>query len=259
MSNFIGVVCGLKSEAAAVRAASADADLGTARIRIGVSGANAARAAGVALQLVKEGASALLSVGVSGGLDPALAPGDLIVADSLSVKTILGGAAEAPQDEVAKSAAAGAGVNMHPQLKERVAEARPEGLAARLGRSVSPILGVDDIVAGVGDKARLFAQTGAVAVDMESHVVARIAAAHALGFLAVRAIADPAQRAMPQAALKAVAADGSTKVLSTLMECAKRPSDFPKLLQLGKDSEAALATLRQELRAILSAVAEHSP
>jgi len=63
----------------------------------------------------------------------------------------------------------------------------------------------------------------------------------------VRSIADPASRALPAAALNAVAPDGSTKVFSVLIACAKAPEDFPALLRLGADSEKALRTLRRDL------------
>jgi hypothetical protein len=82
---------------------------------------------------------------------------------------------------------------------------------------------------------------------MESHGAARAARTSGVPFAAVRAIADPASRALPPAALNAVAPDGSTKTLSVLMACAKAPGQFPALLQLGADSEAALKALRRDL------------
>ncbi|MCK5747041.1 MAG: hypothetical protein KAH44_12535, partial [Oricola sp.] len=77
--SFIGVVCGLKSEAQAVAAAKVD----QSKLRIGISGANAARAEEIARGFCNDGASAILSVGVSGGLDPALKPGDLIIGETI--------------------------------------------------------------------------------------------------------------------------------------------------------------------------------
>ncbi|MGF1544144.1 MAG: phosphorylase [Parvularculaceae bacterium] len=207
MTRIVGIVCGLKSEAAAVRAALPPA----VDARVAVSGANAARAESLARELAEAaGVAALLSVGVSGGLDPALAPGDLIVTGRVV----------------------------------RKGEAAPAG-------EEPLIYGADEIVASAGAKRDLRATTGAAAVDMESHGVARAAAVAALPFLAVRAIADPASDALPRAALGAVAPDGSTRVLATLAACARRPSDFPKLLALGRQSNAALARLRRDLGPIV--------
>ena len=115
---------------------------------------------------------------------------------------------------------------------------------------VALLFGADEIIADTQRKAKLFADTSALAVDMESHAVARAAKAAGVPFLAIRAIADPSDRAMPPAALNAVAADGSTRVLKTLGAAMRDPKQFPALLKLGADSEAALKTLRRDLGAI---------
>jgi len=46
-------------------------------------------------------------------------------------------------------------------------------------------------------KRALYLKTGALAVDMESHIVAGVAAAHGLPVAAIRVITDPALRAVP--------------------------------------------------------------
>ena len=60
------------------------------------------------------------------------------------------------------------------------------------------------------EKRALYLETGALAVDMESHIVARIGAARGLPVAAIRVITDPARRALPQAALAAVRPNGTT-------------------------------------------------
>ena len=85
---------------------------------------------------------------------------------------------------------------------------------------------------------------------MESHGAARAAAQNNTPFIAIRAIADPADRALPQAALGAVAPDGSTRVLKTLGAALRDPKQFPGLMKLGADSDAALKTLRRDLSPI---------
>ncbi|MHA7872182.1 MAG: phosphorylase family protein, partial [Hyphococcus sp.] len=76
--SFIGVICGLKSEAETVSSA-----VDASKLRIGVSGADAARAEELAVSLCRQGASAIVSVGVSGGLDPTLKAGDLIIGETV--------------------------------------------------------------------------------------------------------------------------------------------------------------------------------
>ncbi len=217
---FIGVVCGLKSEAAAARAALRSLGRGSDRLAVGISGANAARAEQIARGYAAQGAAALVSVGVSGGLAPHLEAGDLILGERVRV-------------------ADGREFGCDPLLLEALA-LEAEGLSG--ARAV--LFGSDEIVATPRAKAALFDRHGCVAVDMESHGVARAAQAAGTPFAAIRAIADPASRALPRAALNAVGPDGGTRVLPVLIECARRPSDFPALLRLGADSEAALKSLR---------------
>ncbi len=236
---FLGVVCGLQSEATAVRRGLTNFH-GT-RVEVGVSGANADRAAGIAADFQKAGCVGLLSVGVSGGLDPSLRPGDLVVT----------GDVYAAPEGTARMASNG----REPGPFQLIEHAHRD--LSRLAKTPSnaqaaPILGVDKIIQSADEKAKLFAQTGAIAVDMESHAVARIAARHGLAFLAIRGIADPASRALPPAAMNAVAPDGSTRIMTTLLECAKAPGQFPALLQLGSESNKALATLRRDLSVLIS-------
>lgn len=216
ISRFIGVICGLKSEARSIRAAAADE-----RVRITVSGASAERAEAMAAAFCRDGAAAILSVGVSGGLAPHLAPGDLLIGDAVRTRS---------GEEFAANSSLIAAFEMAETPLQRVT-----------------LFGSDEIVASAREKMRLFERYAAAAVDMESHGAARAARAKGVPFAAVRAIADPASRTLPPAALNAVAPDGSTRTFSVLLECAKAPGQFPALLQLGSDSEAALKSLRGNL------------
>ncbi len=229
-ADFIGVLCGLKSEAKTVRAACADP-----AIRIGVSGADAARAEAIAAQFCDAGARAILSVGVSGGLDPALVPGDFLIG-----RTILTGAGARFDCDAALTAAILA----------------KGGANAAGGAHPAALFGADEIIASRQEKARLFRETGAAGVDMESHGAARAAAAAQIPFAAVRAIADPADRALPPAALGAVAPDGSTRVLTTLMSAARAPGQVAALVRLGADSAKALAALRARLPSVFDSIGD---
>ena len=214
----MGVVCGLQSEAKAVRQAYPDP-----RIEIRVSGANAERAETLAGALCAQGAGAIISVGISGGLAPHLQPGDMIIGD-----------------KVVTSAG-----------EEFACSSRGLDLLTRShkARAVTPstIYGADQVIESASQKADLWTHYGAASVDMESHGAARAAKEADVAFLAIRAIADPSERSLPAAALNAVNADGSTKVISTLVNAMKAPAQMPELMQLGADSNAALKTLRDNL------------
>ncbi|WP_411820490.1 hypothetical protein ABFZ85_03880 [Hyphococcus formosus] len=219
--SFIGVICGLKSEAKTVERAVA-----SHKLRIGISGANAARAEECASSFCDEGAAAIISVGVSGGLDPALEPGQLIVGD----KTIAGDGSIYASD--------------HALLEAAKASMRDAGHEEPL---VSSLYGSDEIIDSAQKKQALRTQFGTVAVDMESHGAARAAARKGVPFIALRAIADPADRALPAAALNAVAPDGSTRIIATLGAAMRDPKQFPALMKLGADSAAATKALRRDL------------
>lgn len=223
MSGFIGVVCGLKSEAAAVRAAAKSAGVDPAKLRIGVSGADASRAARIADEFCKKGAAALISVGVSGGLDPSLRPGDLVIGERVLTS--------------------GADVYLS---DERLIGAAPEALARR-----AVLLGSDTIIATTDAKKALFTRYAACAVDMESHGVARSAKIYGKPFVAVRAIADAAERALPKAALNAVDSSGGVRTLSVLMRCVFDPKQIEELMQLGRESGQAFETLRRDFGGLL--------
>ena len=64
------------------------------------------------------------------------------------------------------------------------------------GCLVREIVGMDNLAADPERKQLLYAQTSAVAVDMESHIAAAIAAAHQIPFAASRVIIDPADSSL---------------------------------------------------------------
>jgi adenosylhomocysteine nucleosidase len=187
---------------------------------VAVSGARPDMAEAEAARLADQGATALLSIGLAGALAPGLRPGDLLVPDA-----IMAAGRRFPADAA---------------------------LGNRLGLPVHRLglAGADTVIASPAAKARLHQQTGAAAVDMESHRVARVASSRALPFLAIRVIADPADRAIPSAADGAVRADGSVDVLRTLMRLAARPWQLPALIALGRDSAAAHARLEEVGRSL---------
>ncbi len=217
----IGIVCGLASEARVVRRACADLALSD-RVDISISGANAERAYCLAIDFADAGVQLILSIGISGGLSPALVPGDLVLAE---------GVVDGDGHHYACGRAQLSG------LRKSVASLPVPSL----------IYGSDSVILTADEKSRLHGTYKADSVDMESHGVACAANVAGLGFLALRAIADPSDRSLPQAALDAVKPDGTTKLFSPLLRAAKAPGQFPALLRLGRDSEKALAALGDKL------------
>lgn len=167
------------------------------------------------------GVRAVISFGIAGGLEPGLKPGSIVVA-----RSVYGGGF--------RTEAASA-------LVLRLSSALPHA-------RVADIVGVDAAVAGADEKAALHRTTGAVTVDMESHVAARGAAAHGVPFAALRVVADPAERTLPPAALVGMRPDGRADIAAVLRSLRRRPRQLPGLIRAGLDARVALAALRASRR-----------
>jgi adenosylhomocysteine nucleosidase len=157
-------------------------------------------------------AHGIISIGIAGGLAPALRPGDWILADSVD---------GTPAD------AAWTG---------RLAARLPDATRGRL-------IGADAIVASSTEKAELHRTTGALTVDMESHVAARVAQRHRLPFAAARVVCDPAHRTLPPAARVAMKPDGRVDFLAVMRSLLAHPAQLPALIQTGRDAEQAFESL----------------
>jgi hopanoid-associated phosphorylase len=121
-------------------------------------------------------------------------------------------------------------------------------LGARLHRGL--LAGVTAPLTGAHDKAVLHRSSGALAVDMESHIAGAIAAAHGVPFAVCRAIVDPAWRTLPSAATAGLRDDGSTAIAPILRELLKQPSQLGPLLRLAADARAARTALVQARHAL---------
>ena len=144
----------------------------------------------------------VISFGVAGGLDPSLKSGDVVVATEVLAGDTRWLAALALNEEMIARAA----------LKRR--RVVFGGLA-----------GVEQVIAATACKAALHSETGAAAVDMESHIAAAYAAAAGIPFAALRVISDPASRSLPALAKSVAEAaidDGPGPIGSALKTVVRR-------------------------------------
>lgn len=216
-----GVLVGMKSEAACL------VPLGDA-VTVACSGARADLARARAEALAAGGVSALLSFGIAGALAPGLPPGALLL----------------PRAVVAGRGEWAVSAEWHRRVTELAGEA---GLPLL---SEVTLAGSDGAVTGAAGKAALAASSGSAAVDMESHILAEVAARHGLPFLVLRAIADPAERGIPGPALAGLGPDGETRPGAVALRLLAAPWTLPALLRLAKDSEAGLKALRAAVSAL---------
>jgi hopanoid-associated phosphorylase len=175
-------------------------------------------ALGAAIEQRAGACAGILSFGVAGGLDPALSPGAIIVATSV------------------RDASNGISTQADPDWVRALMQALPQAVSGALA-------GSDTAVATLADKAALHAASGALAVDMESHIAARIARSQGLPFAACRVVIDPATRAVPPLALAGMGSDGRTDVGAVMAGLLKAPWQLPALMRLGRDASAARASL----------------
>ncbi|WP_119300993.1 phosphorylase family protein [Dongia deserti] len=109
----------------------------------------------------------------------------------------------------------------------------------RGGVRVGTILGMDRLLSSPQEKADAFARTGALAADMESHHVARAAAEHGLPFIAIRAISDDVNEALPAIMASFVDTEGRTKMSAVLAALILGRVSIGELLQAGRASKRA--------------------
>src|SRR3954454_23453661 len=165
---------------------------------------------------VKAGGSGIISIGIAGGLAPGLNPGDWVIASGV--------------------VAEGIRIATDNRWSQRLLQALPNAVYA-------DISGVDAPVVGEADKRALHQSAGTVAVDMESHIAARIAARHRVPFAACRVIIDPAERTLPPAALVGMRADGRPDVLAVIRSRCQQPRQMFSLLRVVADLRAARTAL----------------
>ncbi|HZT88434.1 MAG TPA: hypothetical protein VFA12_10730 [Stellaceae bacterium] len=217
MDSFATVLCtsGLAAEAKIARLAGLPVIMGAA---------DPDRTAAM-IEIAAADATCLVSFGIAGALAPRLRPGTVVVSGEVI--------AEQQRWEV------------EPSFRAQIAR-----FAREIGGIEGPVYGADSIVATSYGKARAWARTGALVVDLESAVVARAATAVGIPFLVVRAVADPARRNLPHAALIPLGQDGKPEIRRILASALRRPHQIGRLLVLRRETQRALAALVGPARAL---------
>ena len=174
-------------------------------------------------RLRPDGARAVLSFGLCGALDPALAPGDLVIGSRVTV-----GDRTLPTDV---------------------------GWAARLSRDfpqavTGAVAGSETIVASSTVKAALRDATRAIATDMESHLAASLATELGLPFAVIRAVSDGAEDDLPASAQAGFGAGGSTDIKAVIRALAANPRELPALIRVARNAGAGFSALRSAAKVL---------
>ena len=166
---------------------------------------------------IRRGVRGIISFGVCGGLDPKLRPGNVVIASS-----VFAGKDEAyPSDLL---------------WAEELVRMIP-------GAGHSPIAGVASPMTSFEERRNFHAATGAVAADMESQIVARIAAEFRIPFAACRVVLNPAHRILPRAALINIGPAGKPALRKIGGSVLKEPRQLPGLSRLSVDALIAMLAL----------------
>lgn len=211
---MIGVVTGLVAEARCLR---------QGQNRFICTGGCSTKAREGSWRLVAQDVCALCSFGLAGGLHPDLPAGSLLLPETVMM----------PDGGVIETDAI---------WRERLAYL---ARLANLAPLPASVVGSDELVMTPSSKAALHRQSGAAAVDMESHAVGEVAMEAKLPFVAVRVIADAHDEAIPEIARQGLGDHGEIRPLAVLMELMRRPNQTGSLIRLGRCSGRALGALRR--------------
>lgn len=189
-----------------------------------VSGIGERHARSAAARLLAQGARALASWGTAGALEKTLAPGDLVLPAAVADPSLT--------------------LSVDSAWHGRLVAALDQHLPVHKGT----LLQSAEIAATPEQKAELFYNTGATAVDMESAAVGQAAARAGVPFLIIRAIVDPQSMSIPSAAVHAAHEYGKIRLWTLLSGLRREPLDLARLIQLAWNFHVALASLRTVAR-----------
>ena len=167
-------------------------------------------------EAIAAGARGIVSFGIAGALAPLLRPGDVVIASH-----VVHG-----EERYATDA------KWNAILRQKLPHA-----------TTAIIVGHNEIVSHIDGKRRLFAISGAHAVDTESHIAARIARRRNLPFVALRTISDAANRGLPPAALVSLTPNGRIRPGGIVRSLAGDPWQIPDLLTTSREAGKAFGAL----------------
>lgn len=188
-----------------------------------ISRKNEGSLAGAVSKAIGEGCRGLISFGVAGGLVPYLRPGMCVVASTI----------------------------FHDENQFHTDRSWSQNLLELIPNAVhGGIVGVSSPVADPDAKGALHTTTGSVAVDMESHIVAGMAAKHGLPVAAIRVISDSATCALPRSALAALRPNGTIDIGAFMSSILRAPNELPTIFRIARHAIVSGFALRRNRRLI---------
>lgn len=174
----------------------------------GVGYKNAAKAAQL---LIDKGAKRLISWGCATALRADLKSGDLVIPSTLCAAT---------NEQFSRFTIASSWLD---NTRAHLATFKPFNGALAESHT---------IVATTLDKQRIYQQTRAVALDMESVAIAQVAQKNNINVLVIRCIADPVSLCLPRAVCYALNQQGDIIIRKLLLFLCTHPYELPRLIKL---------------------------
>jgi hopanoid-associated phosphorylase len=164
------------------------------------------------------GVSGIISFGVAGGLHPDLVAGNWVVASAVRY-----------------------GDNVFPtdaKWRQELCRKLPSAV-------IADIAGSDVVMRAPSEKSHLHKTTGAVSVDMESHIAAEIAAEYGIPFASCRVVIDSAHRTLPPLSALALDENGAVDIPAVMRSIIQTPGQLPDLVWAAYDAYIAERALRK--------------
>jgi len=206
MTAFVAAAVGLAREARIARTAGLVPVIGAGNSKLLM---RRLKAAGV-------NAKGIVSLGIAGALAPLRQVGDAVIASHV-VTGLEHYACDPAWSRV---------------LRTRLPEAHSVVMA-----------GVDAPAGHMGAKKDLFRETGAHAVDMESHIAARFAVERGIPFVVLRVISDDCHRTLPPAALERLSLKGNPRIWAITRSMWREGGQLRELIRTAREAGVAFKTL----------------
>lgn len=192
------------------------------RFTLFLGGMGPERAARSAQRMIREGACAIMSIGMAGALQPGVAPGDILL----------------PAQVVDTGGSLNTAESWRAAILERLKDTMFTVHGGRL-HSVASVLGA------ASAKSECGRATGAVAVDMESAAIVRAAQRHGIPSVVVRVAVDPVNVSLPVEILGRLDPYGGIRITQVLRAVAGKPALLPAMIRLARAQRAARRVLIQ--------------
>lgn len=200
MQKRLGILVGMQMEAkfaAYLQPAAIEA-----------SGATREGAEAALKRLLAADVDAILSFGLAAGLDPMIKAGSILLPHSIF-------------------------------MENRFHQADP-ALRLKLGAEdskvrVGALYHSDTIITSVQEKQAIFRETGCIAADMESGLVAQLCQEKKLPFAVLRVVCDSAERELPPLVNMALTQNGTLAFTDMMKSLFTQPSQVKELVKVGMD------------------------